>query len=499
MGCSGSRGYERNSVAFLTWKRRFERDGNAAPALLNGRDEKMALQNLSSEHSSPSHSIAAKAVESVESCFSGCWPSPVSDESRSNQSPLFFGRSVDFTQATEQLPPSVLRSSSYSAAELGHDIETAAALWEDLAFDSHLYGVNLAADARLILLGLKGRQDLTKLKLDESKFLAWVEAIALQYVAHSYHNWRHALDVFQFCFMSLFAGGAVDYFSNLDTAALLCAAISHDVKHPGVSNAFLVQTGSQLAITYNDKSPLENMHAATFFEALRQPGLNFLEMLPASDFRKFRAKVVDAILATDMSHHFELVDTLKARLAKDVALSRQKKQASKEDRRLLMQVFLHSADLGHAGRPWNIHRVIVAALEEEFFRQGDRERNLGFTISPMMDRSKDSAAAGQGYFLGQLVNPLLKSFCEFLTPSMSTAIKANLESSCARWDELVAKHNKATAQELLKLARSSRSLSLEDFDGNDSLSSGSDVEREKEGQECSAQDRGNAGRRHTQA
>ena len=46
-------------------------------------------------------------------------------------------------------------------------------------------------------------------------------------------------------------------------AGLLTAvfsAVVHDYEHRGVNNDFLIQSGDELALRYNDQSPMENHH-----------------------------------------------------------------------------------------------------------------------------------------------------------------------------------------------------------------------------------------------
>lgn len=52
----------------------------------------------------------------------------------------------------------------------------------------------------------------------------------------------------------------------LDEVASLIAAIVHDVDHPGYTNSFLCNAGSELAILYNDIAVLESHHAALAFK-----------------------------------------------------------------------------------------------------------------------------------------------------------------------------------------------------------------------------------------
>lgn len=48
--------------------------------------------------------------------------------------------------------------------------------------------------------------------------------------------------------------------------AALIAATIHDVDHPGRTNSFLCNAGSELAVLYNDTAVLESHHTALAFQ-----------------------------------------------------------------------------------------------------------------------------------------------------------------------------------------------------------------------------------------
>ena len=52
----------------------------------------------------------------------------------------------------------------------------------------------------------------------------------------------------------------------------------------------------------------------------------------------------------------------------------------------VLQNMVHCSDLSNPTKPLEIYRRWVDRIMEEFFRQGDRERDESLEISPMCDR-----------------------------------------------------------------------------------------------------------------
>ena len=75
----------------------------------------------------------------------------------------------------------------------------------------------------------------------------------------------------------------------------------------GFGNAYMVATSTEAAVTWNDVSVNENMHAATAFRFMQQEGHGFLGHLAREEWRFLRRTMIAVVLATDMASHSEVV------------------------------------------------------------------------------------------------------------------------------------------------------------------------------------------------
>merc|ERR1712038_571803 len=126
---------------------------------------------------------------------------------------------------------------------------------------------------------------------------------------------------------------------------------------------------------YNDESVLENHHLAVAFKLLQNKDLDFLVNLNKKQRQTFRKMVIDMVLATDMSKHMSLLADLKTMVeTKKVAGSGVLLLDNYTDRIQVLQNMIHAADLSNPTKPLNLYRVWVNLISNEFFQQGDQER-----------------------------------------------------------------------------------------------------------------------------
>jgi hypothetical protein len=151
-------------------------------------------------------------------------------------------------------------------------------------------------------------------QIPSTTLLSFLSELSHRYLRHNpYHNFYHAVDVMHTTYRLLSLSHLHTVFTGLEVYAMLIAAVSHDLGHLGVNNAFLVKTKSEIAMAHNDKSPLENMHCSELYQMLRRPEWNIMKTLTEGQWREARKIILFMILGTDMAHHFEQVSKTQVR------------------------------------------------------------------------------------------------------------------------------------------------------------------------------------------
>ncbi|XP_059078395.1 cAMP-specific 3',5'-cyclic phosphodiesterase 4C-like isoform X6 [Tigriopus californicus] len=244
-----------------------------------------------------------------------------------------------------------------------------------------------------------------------------------------YHNNVHAADVTQSINVLLNSPNLEAVFTPLELMAAIFSAAIHDVDHPGLTNQYLINTSSELALMYNDESVLENHHLAVAFKLVQNPDFDIFVNLTKKQRQTVRKMVIDMVLATDMSKHMSLLADLKTMVeTKKVAGSGVLLLDNYVDRIQVLQNMVHCADLSNPTKPLPIYRHWVDLITDEFFRQGDLERGQGLDISPMCDKFNATVEKSQVGFIDYIVHPLWETWADLVYPD-AVDILANLENN----------------------------------------------------------------------
>ncbi|XP_044727183.1 cAMP-specific 3',5'-cyclic phosphodiesterase isoform X4 [Chrysoperla carnea] len=264
----------------------------------------------------------------------------------------------------------------------------------------------------------QSRDLLKSLMIPPKTFLTFMMTLEDHYVKDNpFHNSTHAADVTQSTHVLLNTPALESVFTPLEITAALFAATVHDVDHPGLTNQFLINSSSELALMYNDESVLENHHLAVAFKLLQNEGCDIFCNMGKKQRQTLRKMVIDMVLSTDMSKHMSLLADLKTMVeTKKVAGSGVLLLDNYTDRIQVLENLVHCADLSNPTKPLALYRRWVDLLMEEFFLQGDKEREQNMDISPMCDRLSATIEKSQVGFIDYIVHPLWETWADLVHP-----------------------------------------------------------------------------------
>ncbi|KAG4075689.1 hypothetical protein HA402_003514 [Bradysia odoriphaga] len=264
----------------------------------------------------------------------------------------------------------------------------------------------------------QSRDLLNALMIPPKTFITFMATLEDHYVKDNpFHNSLHAADVAQSTNVLLNTPALEGVFTPLEVGGALFAACIHDVDHPGLTNQFLINSSSELALMYNDESVLENHHLAVAFKLLQNTGCDIFCNIQKKQRQTLRKMVIDIVLSTDMSKHMSLLADLKTMVeTKKVAGSGVLLLDNYTDRIQVLENLVHCADLSNPTKPLPLYKSWISLLMEEFFQQGDKEREMGLDISPMCDRHNATIEKSQVGFIDYIVHPLWETWADLVHP-----------------------------------------------------------------------------------
>ncbi|CAD5112439.1 DgyrCDS1661 [Dimorphilus gyrociliatus] len=244
----------------------------------------------------------------------------------------------------------------------------------------------------------------------------WLLCIQENYRNNPFHNFRHCFCVTQMMYGMINLCKLWEKMSREDLGILLTACICHDLDHPGYNNTYQINARTELAIRYNDISPLENHHCAIAFQILSNPETNIFSNVDAPTFKRIRSGVIMLILATDMARHNEILEAFKSKIGKF--------DFSKEDHvNSLKMVLIKCCDISNEVRPFEVSEPWVDCLLEEYFNQSDKEKEQGLPVAPFMDREKVTKPTAQIGFIKFVLIPMFETVAKLFTELEDVMVK----------------------------------------------------------------------------
>lgn len=199
----------------------------------------------------------------------------------------------------------------------------------------------------------------------------------------------------------------------------------HDIQHTGMTNSFLVSTRHDLAIKYNDISIAENYSLATFFDLLESDTeANIFDGLSSTDWIDFRRRVIKIVHSTDLEKHVSVIDKFKARLtAGDFD-----PQTNNDHMNILLKMIMKCADLSFFARRADIAHMWASRLSNEFYVEGDIERDAGVRVTKYMDRKVDDVSELLLLMANAVVLPMWKLWAQYTNDNRQVEIvERNIE------------------------------------------------------------------------
>ena len=133
-----------------------------------------------------------------------------------------------------------------------------------------------------------------------------------------------------------------------------------------------------------------------------------MDDLSRDEFKTFRLRFIGTILATDMARHTGDLNKIKNTMAtkfvkqganRELLIDYETLKKEFDSKQILIELCVHAADVSTQTRPFEVALEWTKLLFEEFFHQGDVEKEKGLPVSFLCDRETTQIPKSQPGFL----------------------------------------------------------------------------------------------------
>ena len=278
--------------------------------------------------------------------------------------------------------------------------------------------------------------------INTNKLDSFLKCVSEHYIPTVlYHNSIHGADVTQTVSLFFHKSNAEELLDTnvLDILSTIISSIGHDIGHPGLTNNFQINSLSEMAITYNDISCLENYHTSMLFKILLTPENNIFDKVSNVDYRKIRKRMISMILATDMANHGKIISVMSAKVIDNknkskIELISNNPKTKFEEQQSMLDFFVHSADLAHNTKLFSISIQWVELLSNEFWIQGDKEKSMNLPVSFLCERIDSDIPNSQVGFIKGFIIPTFNILVT-LFPTLNYTVE-NAKDNLKEWEKL---------------------------------------------------------------
>jgi len=149
---------------------------------------------------------------------------------------------------------------------------------------------------------------------------------------------------------------------------------------------------------------------------------NIMSELTPEEYKLFRRRIIECVLATDLTFHTKQYSYIKAKKEKFSIEGGKNTTYVFEGldnfnlfstQQEFLNILLHTGDISNPTKPLEVYEQWVDRVMTEFWLQGDKEKELKLPISFLCDRNTTSIPKAQIGFIDGIVMPLLTTVVDF--------------------------------------------------------------------------------------